>query len=156
MGFIDKIKNIFGIGGVKVSLIVPKEISRDAGVINGKIIFTSKSDKKIKNYDVELKEVYKVGRGEDEKVKEFELGKIQITNEFEIKSGETKEFDFSLPFHLVQSQNDVMKSKGGVVGALGKAGSFMDAEKSTYTVETSTSVEGTVFGPTDVQRIKLC
>ncbi len=155
MGFLDKVKNVFGIGGVKVKLQVPVEFSKNSDAIDGKIIFTSKSDKKIKDYEIELKEVYKTGRGENEKVKEFELGKIKFNQGFEIKAGETKEYDFSLPFQLLKSKNDQMKEQGGVLGALGKAGSLMDAEKSTYTVETSVSVEGTVFGPTDVKGIKL-
>jgi hypothetical protein len=155
MGFLDKIKNALGIGGVKVKLQIPTEVTKESGIINGKITFTSKSDKKVKDYLIELKEAYKTGRGDDQTTKVYELGKIEIKQGFEIKAGETKEIDFSLPFHILQSKNDQMKEQGGVMGALGKAGSFLDAEKSTYTVETSVSVEGTFLGPTDVKNIKL-
>jgi len=48
MGFFDKIKNALGIGGVKAKLEIPAEVAKDSGVINGKIIFTSKSDKMVK------------------------------------------------------------------------------------------------------------
>jgi len=55
----------------------------------------------------------------------------------------------------LKSQNDLDKEKGGVMGGLGKVGSFLDAEKSTYRVIFSGSLEGALLGPTDSKSIKL-
>jgi hypothetical protein len=155
MGFFDKIKNALGIGGVKVKLQVPAQVGKDSGTINGKLSFTSKSDKKVKGYSVYLQESYKTGRGDNQQTKEFELGKVTINQGFDMKTGEIKELDFALPFSLIKSANDRLKDQGGVIGGLGKVSGFLDGEKSTYKVHASVSVEGTLLDPSDYKEIKI-
>ncbi len=155
MGFIQTIKNKLGIGGVKVSLQVPGQIAKDKLVVDGKITLTSKSDQEVVSYTLKLVEVYTTGRGDDKKTTELELGQIKVNNSFVIKAGDTKEFDFSLPFALVKSDNDELKEKGGAMGALGKLGSFANNEKSTYFVNAEVDVKSAALDPSDKKDIRI-
>lgn len=155
MGFMAKVKQWMGIGGVKVVLTVPAQVEKSKGQIEGKLTVSSKSDQTVKALHVELIESWTTGRGEEKETKELELGKVEIPAPFDIKAGETKEFPFVLAFTLVKSNADELKEKGGALGMLGKAAAFANAEKSTYDVKAGGDVKGTAFGPTDVKGIKL-
>ncbi|MDA3862527.1 MAG: hypothetical protein PF689_01520 [Deltaproteobacteria bacterium] len=101
-------------------------------------------------------EEWSTGRGENKTTKEFVLGELDLVEDnFKIKPGETKDYDFNLKYEFIKSKNDKMKDKGGVNGALGKTGSFLDAEKSVYFVSADVDVKGTALDPGDKQKIKL-
>ena len=155
MGFLDKVKNVLGIGGVKIQLDVPKEAKKDDGKIKGSVALTSKSDQHIIKVEVKLVEDWSIGRGEQKTEKQFTLGEEVISGECDIKSGETKTFDFAIPFSMILSKNDKMKNQGGVVGKLGSAGSFLDGERSVYSVSATADVKGVLLIPTKSTNILL-
>lgn len=155
MGFFQTIKNKLGIGGVKVQLQTPGQASKEEGTVAGKIILTTKSDQEIKDLTVKMIEEYTTGRGDSKTTKEYTLGETKIDGGFTIKKGETKEIEFNLPFTILKSKNDEMKEKGGVMGSLGKAGSFMDNEKSSYFVDAEADVKAAALDPSNKKSIKL-
>lgn len=156
MSFLQKVKQVLGIGGVKVVLEVPEYFSREGNTVSGRIKLTSKSDQHITELEVKLEEVWKIGKGDDEEIKEFELGEWKSNEAFDIKAGETKEFDFILNYQLIKSKNDEMQETAGKVGkALGGLGKMMDGEKSTYWLNASADVKGTAFDPNDTVELKL-
>lgn len=155
MGLLQTIKNKLGIGGVKVALNVPGQVSKAAGVIEGKVTLTSKSAQDVVGLTVKLIEEWSTGRGDDKTKKEFELGKVNVPASFAIAPGETKELPFSLPFTVLKSNNDELKEKGGVMGALGKMGSFANNEKSAYFVSAEADVKAAALDPTDKKEIRL-
>ena len=155
MGFLQTIKNKLGIGGVKVTLQSPGNAPKTAGIIEGKVILTSKSDQEVVKISVKIYEEFTTGRGEEKKTKKFTLGEITIPQGFTIKTGETKEISFSLPFSVVKSSNDELKEKGGALGALGKMGSFAANEKSEYFVEAQADVKSAALDPWDKKAIRL-
>lgn len=158
MGFFGKIKGFFGIGGVKVTLEIPKEIGKEDGKVTGKVTLFSKSDQHVLSLKLKMIEEYSTGRGENKTTKEFTLGKLNLVKEkdaFDMKAQENKVYDFELPYELLKSKNDQMKEKGGVSGALGKMGSFMDAEKSKFFIEAEADVKGTALDPSDKKPIVL-
>jgi SpoOM protein len=158
MGFWQKVKGFFGIGGVKVTLEIPAEGKKEDGTLAGKITLLSKSDQHVLSLKVKMVEEYTTGRGDNKSTKNFDLGKLNVVKEkdaFDIKAGVEKVFEFELPYSLLKSKNDERKEKGGVSGALGKMGSLMDAEKSAYFVEADADIKGTGFDPSSRKPIKL-
>ena len=155
MGFFQTIKNKLGIGGVKVSLQVPGQVAKDAGFLEGKITLTTKSEQEVKEIEVKIFEEYTTGRGDDKKTKTFTLGEMKIPAGYTLKPGDSKEIPFSLPFSVIKSNNDNLKDKGGVLGALGKMGSFADNEKSAFFVEADADVKAAALDPSDKKEIRL-
>ena len=155
MGLFTSIKNKLGIGGVKVVLEVPGQIEKSSKTFNGKVTLTTKSDQQIIDLEIKLVEKYTTGRGEEKKTKEFDLGKAKVPCNFEIKTGETKEIPFVVNFELLKSTNDELKEKGGVMGGIGKLGSFANNEKSEYYVIATADVKSAALDPNDIKDVKL-
>lgn len=146
MGFLDTVKGWLNIGGVKVKLQgVNPRIPRSGGQIDGSVVLTSKSDKQV------LKLAYKFmmkktkGRGDEQETKEFTLAQVIREEPFEIKTGETRTLEFSIPYSLEKS----LKDQGGVLGAVGKFGAFATGEKEEYFVIAECDVKGTALDPSD-------
>ena len=155
MGFFDKIKNKLGIGGVKVNLSIPSQVAKDSGQIEGKITLTTKSDQDIVDITVTVFEEFTTGRGDSKKTKKFDLGEIKMTDAFAIKTGETKEVPFTVPFSLLKSNNDELAEKGGVMGGIGKLGKFASNEKSEYFVEADVDVKAAALDPSDKKEFTI-
>lgn len=155
MVFFDNVKNKLGIGGVKVNLQVPGQVSKDEGKIEGKVVLTTKSEQEIVEIEIKLQEEFTTGRGDNKKTKWFELGAVLFSETYTIKPGEVKEVPFTLPFRLVQSNADSLKNKGGALGTLGKLGKFANNETSSYSVEANVDVKAAALDPSDKKDIKL-
>jgi hypothetical protein len=157
MGFFAKVKQWMGIGGVKMEIQSDAQFpaGQGTGTVAGKILFTSKSDQHVTKVDVKVIEEKSTGSGAEKSTREYDLGKVTIPNEFDIKAGESKTIDFQVPFKVVKSMTDAMKDKGGALGALGKMGSFVNNEKTFYYITASGSVKGTAMGPSAKKPIQL-
>jgi hypothetical protein len=100
MGLLDTVKGWFNIGGVKVDLpgFVPV-VSRSGNVIKGRAGLTTESDKTVNQM------VYRFTRqttvkGQEGNSKFDHFGQLDVGPAFEIKKGETKTFDFEIPYSL--------------------------------------------------------
>lgn len=158
MGFFNKLKSGLGIGGVKVNLQVPGQISRSARNVVGQVVLTSKSDQEVKCITIKLMEEWTTGRGENKKTKEYELGKITLNNQFAIKANETKEVPFTLDYRFFKSENDVLKEgKTKFERGIGMLGKFADNEKSEYFFHAEADVVSAagLFDPTDKKDVKV-
>ena len=155
MGFWAKLKQRLGIGGVKLNLNVGGQAPKDGPELTGAVTMMSKNDQLIESLHFKLIEKYTTGRGDNQETKEFELGKISQPGPIAIRAGESKTLDFVLPFESVSSVHDKLKAKGGALGALGKASSFLAKEQSEYEVWVNADVKGTSFGPNDFKEIRL-
>ncbi|HLD21901.1 MAG TPA: hypothetical protein VJB65_03305, partial [Patescibacteria group bacterium] len=79
MGLFDKLKQVVGIGGVKVTLTVPSAIQKSALNFSGTVTLTSKSDQHIKQVTVNLEERrLKKSGGTEQILKEYTLGNVEI------------------------------------------------------------------------------
>jgi sporulation-control protein spo0M len=152
LGFLDTVKGWLNIGGVKVKLQdVNPRVSRSGSQITGKVLLTSKGDKHV------LKLTYKfivqktTGRGEDRKTKEFTLSQTALNEPFDIKTGESRALDFSIPYSLEKA----LKDQGGVLGAVGKIGAFAVGEKEEFFVVAECDVKGTALDPSDKVEVTL-
>lgn len=155
MGFIDKVKNILGIGGIKLNVVTDPIFDPTNSTISGKVVVTSKSEKEVAGISVKLTETYQTGSGDSKTIKEFTLGETSIDRAFSIKTGETKEITFDLPYSYASSLNDRLKQSGSAVGkALGGLGKMLQQEKSTFFLTAQASLKGNVFPPTATIELK--
>ena len=155
MGFFQTIKNKLGIGGVKVALKIPSEVSKDSNLVEGTVVLTTKSEQEIVDITVQFLEEYTTGRGDDKETKELELGEVKVPCNFSIKPGETKEVPFSLSFVLEKSNSDDLKEMGGALGKLGSLSKFANNEKSVYFVDADVDVKSAAIDPSDKKKIQL-
>lgn len=155
MGIIQTIKNKLGIGGVKVNLQAPAQVSKTDLKAAGTITLTTKSEQAIVSITVKVIEEYTKGRGDDKTTKEFTLGSLSLPANFTIKSGETKSIPYSIDFELLKSSNDELKEKGGAMGAVGSLAKFANNEKSAYFVSVEVDVKSAVLDPSDKKEFKL-
>lgn len=153
MSLLNKIKQFFGMGTVSVKLQAPGTFKTSDGEIKGNVTILGKSDQIIESVELELKETYTTGRGDDKTEKEFKIGSIKLPG-FEIKSGETKVVEYTLPFTYSKSDNEDLAEKGGVLGGIGKMASFATNEKSTFEIVCTVDVKGATFDPNDIVEIK--
>lgn len=153
MSFFAKIKQFFGAGTVKVTLTAPGTFNTNDGLIEGSIHLEAKSDQTVLDITVTLKEEYSTGRGDDQKTKTYELGKLKIAG-FDMKTGETKDVPFKLNYSYAKSDNEAMGEKGGVIGGLGKLGSFAAGEKSKFELWVTADVKGAALDPNDFKELK--
>lgn len=155
MGLFQKIKNKLGIGGVKIQIDMPGQISKSEGIVKGKFILTTKSDQEIKSMEVKLIERYTTGRGDDKTTKDFTLGSQKYNTQTEIKTGEEQVHEFDFPFELLKSSNDELMEKGGALGKIGKLGKFAKNEQSDFVVEVNVDVKAAALDPTEEVDVKL-
>lgn len=153
MSFFAKIKQFFGAGTVKVTLNAPATFNTNDGVIEGSVHLEAKSDQTILSLEIALKEEYSTGRGDDKTTKTYELGKLKLGG-FDMKTGETKDVPFKLNYSYAKSDNEAMGEKGGVVGGLGKLGSFASGEKSEFKLWATADVKGAALDPNDFKELK--
>lgn len=155
MSFFSKVKQGLGIGTAKVELQVPGQIVKSSGEVAGKIILTAKSAQKVKSVKVLFVERYTSGRGEDQKTKEYELGKVVLDTPFELQASEVREIEFTLPFQLALSSNQSLAEEKGALGMLGKAAVMAKGEKSEYQVQATVDLEGVALDPSDSKEVRL-
>jgi hypothetical protein len=153
MSFFAKIKQFFGAGTVKVTLNAPATFNTNDGVIEGSVHLEAKSDQTILSLKIELKEEYTTGRGDEKKTKTFEIGEVKLEG-FDMKQGETKDVPFKLSYSYAKSDNEAMAEKGGVMGGLGKLGSFASGEKSEFKLWATADVKGAALDPNDLKELK--
>ncbi len=150
-----RIKNYFGIEGVKVELVLPPEVKERSGKIEGSLRFTSMNTQTVTQLRVKLIERYFRGRGKEKLVDEYKLGEIYMDNSFEVPSDQPIEIDFALPFEMVHSDFDQMERKNVLSGGLAKLAKYAYKVKSVYRVEVEAKVKGTALNPFDKKEIKI-
>lgn len=155
MGFFGAIKNKLGIGGVSIDFTVPSQIERANEEFSGNIKLTTKSEQEVVKIEAILKEEFSTGMGDNKTEKTFELGKWTNFDQFTIKPGEVKSFDFTVEFEEIKSDMDNLSEKGGMLGGIGKGLKFMNREKSKFFVEVNVDVKSAVLDPTEKKDVKL-
>lgn len=155
MGFLDKLKQAAGIGGVKVSLELPESYSKEDMKFTGKVILSSQSDQNIKNIKVNLQEVRLQGIAENTTEKEYILGEDQIADSFEMKAGEEKNLEFSVPFSFHAYELDRKIDEKLESSLTRKLNDFADLKRSKFTVSVLVEQEGTMLPITVSKSVKI-
>ncbi len=150
MGFFDKIKKVFGVGGVKMKVeMASVQLQKGTGSVAGKITLSTQSDQLVNGLVVKVCEDWSTGRGNEKQTKNFVLGEMSVVQNVQLKAGDTKEYSFTCEYGTLKSENDRLKEGGGVQKTLGKLGAFMDAEKSAYEVVVECDVKGVLMSPSE-------
>lgn len=149
-----KLKQFVGMVGITVELEIPSNLPLDATSLTGKVRVIAKQDQHITKVQVTMKQVHREGTGEKQTVNEFEIGEIIITNQpFDIKTGETKEYPFTLSFTRRKTSDQRLAESGGVLGVLGKMGKMMDNERDNFWVTAMADVKGAALDPNATKEI---
>lgn len=151
-----KIKKILGIESVKIELIIPESINKNALILQGEIKLTSLSDdNKIEKIHVKLTEKYARGRGNDQLINEYLLGEITTKPNISIGKQDVIDVPFSLDFIYVESEMDKIGSSNiftrGIVGLAKKIRNV----KSEYFVTAECYVRGTTLNPVVSKGVQL-
>ncbi len=152
---IDKVKQWFGIEGVKVELILPEAASMKSGMIKGKLQFTSMNEQAVQSVQLKLIEIYTRGRRSNKVTTEYQLGEIIVNKSFTVPAEEAILINFQLPFELMKSEIDEMGDKNVVLGGIAKLARFTRGASSTFRVECEANVKGTRLNPFDKKLINL-
>jgi len=131
----DKLKDILGIEGLRIEIIIPAEISKSDESINGKLLFTTKSDKTIKSITIRLIEKYRRGKAEKTLIDEYTLTEIEMDLNVDITEELPAKLDFELPISLLKSDMDRYAEGNFVAKNLVKVAKKLKNVKSDYRVE---------------------
>lgn len=152
---IGKVKKWLGIEGVKLELILPDTIQKDANVLRGRISFTSLHEQRVESFRIVLIEKYQRGRKEEKLIDEYELGQYNEEKEIIIPAEGTIELKFELPFTITDSEMDTIGNKNVLTGAFVKALKYYEGVKSEFRVEAEAKVSGVALNPFDKKSIEL-
>ncbi|MGE5356122.1 MAG: sporulation protein [Deltaproteobacteria bacterium] len=150
---LGKVKSFFGIESVKLSLVVPAEITMESGILKGRINISSMSNQVIKSIEIRLIERYQRGRGEKKLINEYEAGKMVSEKSFKIDANKELSFEFELPYQIARSEMDKIGSSNFLSKAFVKAAKYLHGVKSDFRIEASAKVQGNAISPLAVEHI---
>lgn len=151
-----KIKKTLGIEGVKLTLLVPEKVSKDAGLLTGIVKLTSLSDNNtIKSIEIQVIEKYTRGKGENKLIDEYAMGKVVLNKPIPIHKDDILEIPFELDFTFVPSEMDKMEQKNIFSKGIVTLAKKLKGVKSEYSVRAHAVVNGTALHPHDVKAIIL-
>jgi hypothetical protein len=146
VGFFDKVKGWMNIGGVKVKIEgLNPSVKKSENQLGARVILTTKSDKQVLGMAYKFALRKTKGSGDQKEVKEFTIGSASTSEPFELKAGETKTIEFTIPYSVEKTMADM----GGVLGGIGKLAAFASGEKLEYYVSATAKVKGAAFDPSD-------
>lgn len=150
-----KIKDILGIEGVKIVLVLEDSYLIKEGLISGQLLFSSQNDKTIESIHVKLVEKYKRGRGDNVLVNMYTLGSLELQLNMPISKGENKVIDFELPFALMKSDMDRLEDGSLVSRPFVWLAKKLKNVNSSYHVEAEAIIHGTKLHPLDKKPVEL-
>ena len=142
-----KVKDWLGIEGVKIEIDIPDVVIGESGYVPGKIRFLSKSTQHVELVSVKLIERYSRGRGDEKKIDEYELGRMNFGKPFEVPGEQSVEMDFKLPFELVKSEMDQIAESNFLKKGLVSIARMIRAVKSKYFIIAEAKVSGVGLDP---------
>lgn len=152
---IRRVKQFFGIEGLKAELIFPEEVPVKSGRIQGVLRLTSMTPQTVTMLRVHLEERYTRGWRKDKRNEDYKLGEITLQQRIEIPANEPFDIAFDLPFHLYQSKADSMADANVLAKGLVQLAKVASNIKSEYSVVAEVKVAGTYLDPFARKGIKL-
>ena len=150
-----KMKQWFGIEGVKVEMDVPEEIIKQLGVVKGQLRFSTMKTQTVTAVKVTMIETYKRGRKDDKRIDDYQIGTVYLQEPFEIKAEESLVLDFVLPFELLKSEMDDFADKNFLTKGIASLARMTSAVKSEFRIEVEADVQGTRLNPFDKKYVKI-
>ena len=152
---IGKVKQWLGIEGVKLELDIPEGQALANGSISGTIRFQSMNPQTVTGIRVVLIERYGRGRGDERLIDEYELGRLEIKDTFEVIPEETVERTFHLTFEPIESAVDRWGNRNVLNRQIAKAARWIRKAESQFRVEAEAKVKGVALNPFDKKTVEL-
>lgn len=149
-----KIRDLLGIEGAKIDIVLLKDFNINDKVINGEVIVTSQTDKLVKGLSIKLIEKYKRGRKESLLVDEYTLGEIDLDLLIPVLANQTERIEFSLPFNRMLSDMDKIGKANPINAVAVKLAKKLKGVKSEYRIEAVAQIQGTKLNPVIIKRFE--
>lgn len=148
---LGKIKQVLGMGLIKLEISTQSPFVRTGGTLQGTVRVIAKSDQNLRNLIIKINEVESYVEYRDNtretRTRTNTLGQIENPNVGMVKNGETKEFPFEIHYRGTSLLTANLQAQGGVLGAIGAIGAMAEDEQVRYHLSAEVSVEGSVFHP---------
>lgn len=144
---LGKLKNLLGIEGVKISLLIDDPIMKEEEAVFGHIILSSLSDQTIQAIELKFIERYHRGRKENKLIDEYELGSIIISETYHISKGEEIKIPFTLPYNHVQSEMDKIGDTNFISKGIVFLAKSFKGVKSEFRLIAKAKIKGTTLDP---------
>ncbi|MEL6969963.1 MAG: sporulation protein [Bacteroidota bacterium] len=152
---IGKVKQWLGIEGVKLELSLPEGQALANGSIRGTIRFQSMNPQTVTGIRVVLIERYSRGRKEERLIDEYELGRLELKETFEVLPEQLVEKEFTMTFEALQSDVDRWGNRNVLNRQIAKAARWLRKAESQFRVEAEAKVKGVALNPFDKKVIEL-
>ena len=144
---IGKVKKWLGIEGVKLEIRIPEGQSLSGGQLTGTLHFQSLQEQTVTGVYLVLIERYSRGRGEEQLIDEYELGRLAINETFTVTPNEEVVKPFTLAFEPLRSDVDEWGDRNMVNKNLAKFARWVRKATSAYRVEGEAKVQGVALNP---------
>ncbi len=121
----------------------------------GQVLLTSKGDKQVlkMTYRLSLRKTT-VNAQNQQSIQEFTISEIVDSTGFEIKTGETRTLNFSIPYGGMAAPG-AAAGVMGVLGALGQMAASASGTQEAYFLVAVCDVKGTALAPSDRVQLTL-
>ncbi len=127
---------------VQVNLTAPTEISKNSSTVPVEIVLTAPALQTIHCITLTLMEEFTTWKDEDKETQKVELGRVRQDTRFEMRAGETKSFQFDLPFNLQLAPSHKIAARSGLFGAAGRVLSKLNQDRAEHFIVAKIDVQG--------------
>jgi hypothetical protein len=145
---IKKLKDILGIEGVKIDMMLPEDFDLSANYIEGEVLLTSQADKIVQGLEIKLIEKYKRGKKDAMLVNEYTLGHIKLDLLIPILANQEEHLEFKLPYNRMLSEMDKYEKTNFLGNLIVPIAKKLKGVKSEFRVEATAYIKGTKLHPT--------
>ncbi len=144
---LGKFKQVLGIEGVKIKLILPDKVDEQEGIVKGRIILTTKNKQTVNSILIQVIERFSRGKKAEKRIDEYVIGKLFMEGPIVLKANGRIEKDFEMKFLISQSEMDKFEELNVFYKGMVKIAKFFNKVKSEYRIEVEADVKGTTLNP---------
>ena len=144
---LNKVKNWFGIEGVKMDILLPDDIRSVDGLFSGILVFNALTTQEVLNVNVKMVERYGRGRGSERLVNEYVLGELFIDKSIIIEANIETKLSFAFSFKYVTAPIDDFAKKNILFKGMANMAKKMSKVNSEFRIEAEAKVKGTALNP---------
>lgn len=144
---LKKVKNWFGIEGVKMDILLPDDIRSVDGLFSGILVFNALTTQEVLYVKVKMVERYGRGRGSERLVNEYVLGELVIDKSIIIEANIETKLSFAFSFKYVTAPIDDFAKKNILFKGMANVAKKMSKVNSEFRIEAEAKVKGTALNP---------
>ena len=152
---IKKLKDILGIEGVKIDMILPETFDIEGDLLIGEVVLSSQNDKIVEGLEIKLIEKYKRGKKDSLLVNEYTLGHLKLDLLIPILAHQDEHLEFKLPYNRMLSDMDKLQKSSLIGGLIVPFAKKIKGVNSVYKVEATAYIKGTKLHPVIVKTLQV-